>query len=126
MIAFQDDERWKQIFDEILRRSRYDLPDSERDRYLRLSYEYVMDYLARSGDSRAATLDPVGEINLRLAKELRREAMERHRSAESEQIEEVAVEFFPLPVPPLLYLPRAAGLEIPGLTNFGVDEEPPV
>jgi hypothetical protein len=119
MIAFQDDERWKQIFDEILRRSRYDLPDSARDRYLRLSYEYVMDYLAKSGDSRAASLDPVGDINLRLAKELRREAMDRHRSAQSEKVEEVMEEFFPLPTPPFLYLPRARGLEVPGLTDVG-------
>ncbi|MEX1257332.1 MAG: hypothetical protein WEG36_06930 [Gemmatimonadota bacterium] len=118
MIAFQDDARWQQVFEGILRRSRFDLPTDMRDEYLRLSYDYVMDYLAEGGQARAAGLDPIGEANLRLSKAVRREAREEGGRLDPRELDEVAREFFPLPSTPLLYVPRARGIEVPGLRNL--------
>jgi hypothetical protein len=115
MVAFQDDARWQKVFSEILRRSRYDLPDPIRDRYVRLSYEYVMDYLARREGSLARGLDPIGEMNLKLAKRVRRRGLAQGGVSDPELLESWADEFFPLPGEPLLYLPRAPSLEVPGL-----------
>lgn len=116
MIAFQDYERWQKVFDEILRRSRFDLPDRTRDLYLRLAYDYVMDFLAESGGGRARALDPIGENNLQLAKTVRRQAFVPGGSGESpELVRELADQFFPLPDEPLVYAPRAPEIEVPGL-----------
>jgi hypothetical protein len=116
MIAFQDDERWKQVFDEILRRSRFDLPTDLRDRYVRLSFDYVMDYLERGHESRPRRLDPVGEEHLKMAKRIRRERIWAGRVRQVlDPLEEAADEYFPLPGDPLIYVPKAGGIEIPGL-----------
>jgi hypothetical protein len=115
MIAFQDHDRWKQVFDGILRRSRFDLPDRIRDRFVRLSFDHVMEHLEEPEGSRAAALDPIGDVNLKLAKAVRRQALAGRPDGDPELMEEVADEFFPLPGEPLLYVPRARSIEVPGL-----------
>jgi hypothetical protein len=115
MIAFQDDERWQQVFDEVLRRSRFDLSSELRDQYVRLSYDYVMEYLAQGEGSRAIALDPVGDENLKLSKAVRREALARTRRTDPDELTEFAERYFPLPTGPLIYVPRARGIEVPGL-----------
>jgi len=75
MIAFQDHYRWHQVFDDILRRSGHDLPEGDRDRHMQLSYECVMEYLAEPAKARAAALDPIGDIGLKLARPIRRKAL---------------------------------------------------
>lgn len=131
MIAFQDYERWQKIFDEILRRSRFDLSDLTRDFYVRLSYEYVMDFLAESGSGRARALDPIGEANLQLAKTVRREAYVPSGAGEgADLVRELADQFFPLPDEPLIYVPQAPEVGVPGLgrvTRSGAEpeDEPP-
>lgn len=132
MIAFQDYERWQKIFDEILRRSRFDLPNRTRDFYVRLSYEYVMDFLVESGSGRARALDPIGETNLQLAKTVRREAFVPGGSRESSDlVRELADQFFPLPDEPLVYAPRAPEIGVPGLggvtrPDAGPEDERPL
>ncbi|MEX0856333.1 MAG: zinc dependent phospholipase C family protein [Gemmatimonadota bacterium] len=123
MIAFQDDDRWKLVFDEILRRSRFDLPGDARDRYVQLSYDYVMDYLVQGKDARASALDPVGDAHLQLSKTLRREALLEGGRTDPAALHEVAEAFFPLPKEPLLYVPKARGIEVPGLSREPPDEE---
>ncbi len=116
MMAFQDDLRWKQVFDEILRRSRFELPRELRDQYIQHSYDYVMDRLVRGHGARARSLDPIGERNLKLAKKIRREALATSRGRlDPEELLARADEFFPLPGKPLLYLPKARDLTVPGL-----------
>jgi len=118
MIAAQDDQRWQRVFEELLRRSRHDLPEDRRDRYIQLSFELVMDYLANGRGGMAARLDPVGEAALREAAGLRREMPPppRARSAEGEAEWQRLVDLaFPMFETPLLYLPRTTTLPIPGL-----------
>ncbi len=116
MIAFQDDERWQQIFEEILRRSRFDLPREYRDRYIRLSYDFVMEFLADGARARAMSLDPIGTEHLRLAKVIRREVRFAPGGLDPVAIEALAERHFALPPEPLIYVPRAPnGIAVPGL-----------
>lgn len=108
MIRFQDNDRWKQVFDRVLRSSRWDLDDTLVDRYFALSFEYVVDYLAGRSDSRPARLDPVGEMNLRLAKHVRHRALADGGVEDPEVIREMADDFFPLPSDPLRHWPVVA------------------
>ncbi len=117
MVAFQDDDRWKRIFDEILRRSRFDLPDDMRDLYIRLAFDYVMEHLADPDRSRASLLDPVGEERLLSAKRLRRDVLASGTVGIPAALVEAANEWIPLPDEPLLYVPRARGIEVPGLSG---------
>jgi len=75
MNRFSDHNRWWQVFDRVLQNSRFDLPSVAVATYRALSFEYVADYLVSRGESRTGTLDPTEELNLRLAKKVRRLTM---------------------------------------------------
>ncbi len=118
-IRVQDHDQWKRIFDEVLRRSRFDFPDPLRDLYVGTSLEYVLDYLARGEESRPWALDPIGELNLRLAKKLRRRALSEGRDEGEERLEEMADQFFPLPNHPHLWVPKVGDIKLPGIVLPG-------
>ena len=97
MIRIHGNDHWKRVFDQVLKNSRFDLPDPLIQTYMALSYDYMIDYLNHGGGSQAATLDPTGEVHLRLAKKLRRVALGRGKPSPEEEVEEAADQFFPLP-----------------------------
>ncbi len=106
MIRFQDNDRWKQVFDRVLQSSRWDLEEATVEEYVALSADYVIDYLTDRHDSRAARLDPVGETNLRLAKHVRHRALAEGGTEDPAVVREMADDFFPLPEDPLRYWPK--------------------
>ena len=106
MIRFGDYERWKLVFERVLERSRFDLPEAVVERYHRLSFQYAVDYLVARGDSRPARLDPTGEVNLRLAKKVRRLTMARGGAGDPSYLLRSADEFFPLPGHALVHRPE--------------------
>ncbi len=106
MIQFSDNDRWRQVFDQVLQRSRFDLPDPVVSVYHALSFEYVIDYLVARGDSQPGSLDPIGELNLKLAKKVRRLALARGGATDVAHLHESADEFFPLPEDDLVFWPR--------------------
>lgn len=114
MIRLQGDERWRQVFDQILRKSRYDIPNPLVDRYRALAFDAIVDYLVHRHRSEPARLDPVGDLNLRLAKKVRRRAMARGGAADVTILEDVADEFFPLPDADLRWWPRIDAPPLPG------------
>ncbi len=106
MIRFSDNDRWRQVFDQVLRRSRFDLPPSTVSAYHALSFEYVMDYLVAGADSQPATLDPIGELNLKLAKKVRRLALAQRGAEDPAYLHKSANQFFPFPEGDLVFWPR--------------------
>ena len=106
MIRFQGHERWQKVFGQVLANSRFDLPSPVVDRYFELSFDYLVSYLRDRGASVAGDLDPVGDLNLRLAKKVRRRAMSDHTADHPEVLKEMADDFFPFPAGDLLYWPQ--------------------
>jgi hypothetical protein len=106
MIRFQGHERWQRIFGQVLANSRFDLPNPTVDRYFELAFEHVVGYLRDGDASPAADMDPVGDVNLRLAKKVRRRAMSDHTVDQPEVLEEMADTFFAFPSIPLVYWPQ--------------------
>jgi hypothetical protein len=106
MIRFQDNDRWQTIFGTILENSRWRLSDAVITAYVERSFDYVIDYLSRRGHSLPARLDPIGDLNLGLAKKVRRMAMHDGAWDKPEILAEMAEEFFPLPDLPFGYWTR--------------------
>jgi hypothetical protein len=112
MIRFQDNDRWQTVFGTILENSRWTLTDGVIDDYVVRAFDYVVDYLGRRGSSIASQLDPIGDLNLGLAKKVRRMAMQDGAWEKPAILAEMADEFFPLPDIPYGHwrtLKRAAG-----------------
>ena len=97
MIRFHGNDHWKKAFDQVLKNSRFDLPDDLVQTYLALAFDYVVDFLNATESSQAVSLDPTGEVHLRLAKKLRRVALAQGAPTPREEATRAADEFFPLP-----------------------------
>ena len=74
MVFVTDSESWQRIFQLAAENSRWDLGAAEVVRYMERSFDYVMDLLARMDHSEPFALDPAGDVALRLAKDVRRQA----------------------------------------------------
>jgi Zinc dependent phospholipase C len=122
MIRFQGHERWQRVFGQVLAKSRFDLPNPLVDRYFEFAFDYTVGYLKDRHASLAAGMDPVGDLNLRLSKKVRRRAMSDHTADHPEVLREMADEFFPFPHGPIVYWPQiqdpdfAAGVTSPRAT----------
>ena len=106
MIQVQDNDRWKQVFDKVLESSRYDLSQEKVEAYLATSFDFIIDYLTGGESSRPRNLDPVGALNLRIAKKLRRAGIAEGGGSDPELLQEMVERFFPFPEGPLIYWPK--------------------
>jgi Zinc dependent phospholipase C len=104
MIRIQDNDRWQQVFGTMLSRSRWDLSDAAVQGYLERSFDYMVDYLSRRGQAICATLDPIGDRNLAMSKQVRRMAMQDGAAQNPALLHEMADNFFPLPAVPFGHL----------------------
>jgi hypothetical protein len=95
----------------VLQRSHFDLPPPVVSAYHALSFEYVIDYLVAGAASQRANFDPIGEVNLKLAKKVRRLALATGGAADPDHLHASADEFFPLPENDLVFWPRRDNAE---------------
>ncbi|MBI4514037.1 MAG: zinc dependent phospholipase C family protein [Gemmatimonadetes bacterium] len=109
MILIANHETWRTVFDRVVDRSRWDLEDGEVERYLRITFNYSMDYLLRRDRSVPASLDPVGEESLLRAKRLRRR-LGFGRTQTRDALRVAADQHFPFPRHDLDYWNRRAEL----------------
>ena len=65
-------EKWQQVMETLSSNSRYKLAESDRDEYLELTGEAVLDFLQNPEESRFLLLDPTGEKALAAADALRK------------------------------------------------------
>lgn len=105
MVHAADSESWQRIFGLMTENSRWDLADAEVGAYIERSYDSIIDFLVHFDRSSPYQLDPSGDEALRVAKQVRREAL---RAGGPERVREEAERRFGLPVTPLGYA-RARG-----------------
>ena len=89
LIRMQGYDRWHQIFERVLANSRFDLPDPLVDRYFETAFDYLVGYLRERGGSVAGGMDPVGELNLSLAKKVRHRTLADHTADQPEVLAEM-------------------------------------
>jgi len=107
MVYVTDTESWQRIYRVVSEKSRWDLPEDDVAAYVTRSYDYVMDFLVRLETSEPYTLDPSGDEPLRLAKRIRRAALQ---SGGADEVREEAERHFGMPRSALGY---AASLSEP-------------
>ena len=106
LIRMQGYDRWHQIFERVLAYSRFDLPDPLVDQYFETAFDHLVGYLRKRGDSVAGAMDPVGELNLSLAKKVRHRTLADHTADQPEVLAEMADDFFPMPTGPRVFWPQ--------------------
>src|SRR5438128_3168159 len=102
MVHLTESESWRWAFQMILENTRWDLPDADVERHMAVAFEYVMELLG-DADAAARRLDPAGDKALRLAKQMRRQALHEGGREDPERMLETAEHHFGLPTPPLAY-----------------------
>ncbi|MGH7702432.1 MAG: zinc dependent phospholipase C family protein, partial [Gemmatimonadales bacterium] len=74
MVHLTESQGWQRAFQVASEHSRWDLPETDIERYMSMSFDLIMEFLAVPG-SVARSLDPSGEEALRIAKRMRRQAL---------------------------------------------------
>src|SRR4051812_33063039 len=106
MVIAADNDSWQRIFLLMTEKSRWDLPDAEVGRYLARSYDFIIDFLRRMDSSEPWRLDPSGDEQLRLAKQVRKKTLRDGLA----KLQNVADQHFGMPA---TELPFAAQLHEP-------------
>ncbi len=111
MIQVQDNDRWKAAFDRVVQRSRWDLSDDDVEAYMSRAFDSIVDYLLHRRASLPAALDPIGAVNLQLAKRVRRAALREGIWRRPSRLIELADDFFPLPPTSFGYWEQRSGIQ---------------
>src|SRR2546428_4135111 len=100
MVHLTESESWRWAFQLILENTRWDLPDADVERHMPVAFEYVMEKPGEAGAA-ARRLDPAGDQALKLAKQMRRQALHEGGRVDPERMQATAEEHFGLPRPSL-------------------------
>ena len=115
MVRVTDMESWQRIFQLASEHSRWDLPNDHVEAYLARAFNYVVDLFNRREAAEPYAFDPAGELRLRLAKRIRREAL---RLGGEARLLEDADRHFGMPVSSLAH---ASHLTTPLFPAFNAD-----
>lgn len=107
MVHLTETTSWQRASQVAREYSRWPLTDTDVERHLGLSFDFMMELLAESVSS-ARHLDPSGERPLKAAKEMRRRVMREAGRRDTAKLQAAAVEHFGLPERTLNYWTRIA------------------
>jgi hypothetical protein len=85
-------DKLQKLLHTLSSKSRYQLAEADRDEYMKLSFEAIIDFLSNPENSKYSKVDPTGEKALAAADELRRSLRLRYKSgfmSKAEGFEEV-------------------------------------
>ena len=105
MVHLTETTSWQRASQVAREYSRWPLTDTDVERHLGLSFDFMMELLADSVSS-ARHLDPSGERPLKTAKEMRRRVMREAGRRDTAKLQDAAVENFGLPDRSLTYWAR--------------------
>jgi hypothetical protein len=105
MVHLTETQGWQRSMQAARERSRWELTDGDVERHLALSLDFMMGVLGEP-DPRARQLDPSGERPLKVAKEMRRQALREWGRRNADRLQAVALEHYGLPEDPLRYWPK--------------------
>ena len=105
MVHLTETQGWQRSMQAARERSRWELTDGDVERHLALSLDFMMGVLGEP-DPRARLLDPSGERPLKVAKEMRRQALREWGRRNAARLQAVALEHYGLPDDPLRYWPN--------------------
>jgi hypothetical protein len=105
MVHLTETQGWQRSMQAARELSRWDLTDGDVERHLSLSLDYMMGVLGET-DPAARKLDPSGERPLKVAKEMRRQALREWGRRNAERLQAIAQEHYGLPDDPLRYWPQ--------------------
>src|SRR2546423_1687405 len=103
MVHLTESESWRWAFQLLLENTRWDLPDDDVERHMAVAFEYVMEMLGER-DAAARRLDPAGDQALRLAQQMRRQALQEGGREDPDPMLETAEHHLRLPPPALAFL----------------------
>lgn len=106
IVHLTETQGWQRAFQVAEKRSRWDLPVSDVERHLALSFEFIMDLLTRPA-AEPRQHDPSGERPLRMAKRMRREALRSGGWYDPARLKATAEQHFGLPERQLDFWPDA-------------------
>jgi Zinc dependent phospholipase C len=105
MVHLTETTSWQRASQVAREYSRWPLTDSDVERHLALSFDFMMELLADTVAS-ARHLDPSGERPLKTAKEMRRHVMREAGRRDTARLQDAADEHFGLPDRALVYWNR--------------------
>lgn len=97
MVQLTDLTGWSSVVRLAADASRWDLPDTDVERHLAISFDYVMDLLICGDRARARRSDPSGADALAAAKRMRRHALLSGGKKDPDLVLGIAEEHFGLP-----------------------------
>ncbi len=96
MVHLTESQGWQRAFQVASEVSRWDLPETDVEAYMAMSFDVIMELLSVP-DSVARRLDPAGEEPLRTAKGMRRQALLAGAWRDSGRLRDAAEAHFGLP-----------------------------
>ena len=103
MVGVTETQSWQRVVRLADKQSRWDIADTDMERYMGAAFQYIMELLGADKDPFPRRLDPAGESSLRLAKKMRLDVVKGILSPPLSELEQMADEHFAVPSSPVPY-----------------------
>ena len=97
MVGVTETQSWQRIVRIAEQKSRWDIPETDAERYMSAAFQYIMELFGDDDEPIAKRLDPAGTSSLQLASRLRLDVIKAIASPPIPELEEMANDHFRLP-----------------------------